>query len=413
MSILDNENLSKGSLDYLSSTSIEKRNRLGQYLTPRMISELAVKHLPMKLGDKVLDPAVGTGELLLAVKRANPSVSLYGWDVDVEVLGVARGNLGLKAKLINQDALWVTDKNNFFDVVIANPPYFEMPISTREREAYGEVISGRANIFALFFKKAIELVKDEGYLAFIVPPSMNNGGYFTSLREYIVKNSEIKFIKVINDSTLFLEAQTSVQIIILQKKINPKLNKRYVVDLKKITSSPVSRYLFTEVAGKIEESWTGKSSIYNLGYTVITGSLPWNQHKTSLYAEQSEGFLLVYYSKDIGSDGKITFNPNMDKRRFMDSTKKDPLEGQAILVNRIVGGVGVGALRAAMVKGKYYAENHVNVIIPRVETKQLVSLPKLHKALTSDPSIKGYLQAFTGNTQLSASELKYFIPIEI
>ena len=408
------DELSKASLAYLASTSLERRKELGQYMTPKAIRDIAIKHLPIKDGDKVLDPASGTGELLLAVKTANPKTELFGWDIDSKILKVARKNLGKESKIACQDALSAKGYEDFFDIVIANPPYFEFTPDAKQRESYREVISGRANIYALFFKKALEVVKENGYLAFIVPPSMNNGGYFDSLREYLMKNTEIKFMKVISDPSLFLGAQTSVQILILQKKSKPKFSQKYVIDLKELTGSPVSRFLFTEDTKKFKENWLGAESIYNLGYDVITGPLSWNQYRANLSSKKrNKDYIPVYYSKDIGSDGKIAFNATMDARRYMDSKAKTPLSGDAILVNRIVGGVGTGSLRVSMVSGEYFAENHVNVIVPRQGVKQRISLKGLHKELVSNKEISLYLQAFTGNTQLSASELKYFIPIKI
>lgn len=405
--------LTENSVEYITNTPIEKRKQLGQYMTPKSIRDIAIANLPLKDGDKVLDPAVGTGELLLSAKSANPNVKLYGWDIDEEILKTAKKNLGKDAVLECKNGLWVNDKNGFFDAAIVNPPYFELKPTKEEKEAFGDIIKGRANIYAFFIKKVIELLKDDGYVAFIVPPSMNNGSYFDALRTYITKHTEIKFVKVVTDSSLFIEAQTSVQIIVLQKKKKPVINNSYILDLKKTTSSPIERYIFSEDAKAISALWKGKTSIYNLGYDVLTGPLVWNLFPNSLSDKKvNDKYLPVYYSKDISSDGKVSYNSSMDKRRYMDSTKKPCLKGEAIIVNRIVGGVGLGNIRAAMVSGDYYAENHVNLIVPRSDATQLISLKDLHKKITEDNSIAGYLQIFTGNTQLSASELKYFIPIK-
>ena len=44
-----------------------------------------------------------------------------------------------------------------FDLVIGNPPYFQVRVTSELKERFGEVISGRANIFALFFQVGLEL----------------------------------------------------------------------------------------------------------------------------------------------------------------------------------------------------------------------------------------------------------------
>lgn len=382
-------------------------------MTPKSIRDIAIAHLPLQDGDKVLDPAVGTGELLISAIKKNPNVKLYGWDIDNEILKTARKNLGEGAILECQNGLWVTDKDGYFDAAIVNPPYFELKPSSQEKVAFGDIIKGRANIYAFFIKKVIDLIKEDGYAAFIIPPSMNNGSYFEALRKYIMKHAEIKHISVITDSSLFIEAQTSVQIIVFQKKAKPVINPKHILDLKKVTGSPEEKCLFTEDAKKIASFWKDKTSIYNLGYDVITGPLVWNVVTEHLSETQkTNDFIKVYYSKDINSSGGVTLNSSMDKRRYMDKTKKNCLTGEAIIVNRIVGGVGLGNIRAALVSGEYFAENHVNVIVPRKGVKQLISLKDLHAKLISDSKISEYLQAFTGNTQLSATELKHYIPIK-
>lgn len=405
--------LTDSSLGYIRSATLEKRKKLGQYMTPKSIRDIALAHLPLKNGDKVLDPAVGTGELLLAAKAKNMNMSLYGWDIDEEILKTARTNLGSKAKLELVDGLSVSNRNNFFDAVIANPPYFELKLSEELKSRYADVVSGRANIYALFIKQVIEVTKEDGYIALIVPPSMNNGEYFNSLREFILSHTEVKFLKVITDPSLFIEAQTSTQVIILQKKKNPKWNNKYILDLQALTHSPKQRILLTEDALATKRYWEGCESIYSLGYEVITGTLTWNKYRSVLSEKQKIDSLPVYYSKDIGKDGKIHFSESQSAKRYLKRSEHSPLNGKAIIVNRIVGGVGSGSIRAALVEGEYFAENHVNVIAPRSNAKQTITLKALHRALTQDPSISDYLKIFTGNTQLSASELKYFIPIKL
>lgn len=404
--------LTNPSLDYINATPLSKRKNLGQYMTPKLIRNIAIAHLPLKDGDKVLDPAVGTGELLLCARNKNKNIKIYGWDVDKEILKVARANLGAKANLQSIDGLLVNDMNNFFDVVIANPPYFEMKPSQTIKNKYASVIGGRANIYALFIKQIIDVTKENGYIALIVPPSMNNGEYFNKLREFILENTEIKFLKVITDPSLFIEAQTSIQVLILQKKKNPKPNGKYTIDFEALTGSPKKRIILTGDALMTKKHWLESKSIHALGYDVITGSLTWNKYRKALSGKQKSNYLPIYYSKDIGKDGKIHFNENLASKRYLKGSEANALSGKAIIVNRIVGGVGVGSIRAALVEGEYFAENHVNVIIPRKDVKQEITLKELHHILTRDETLPDYLRAFTGNTQLSASELKYFIPIK-
>ena len=59
------------------------------------------------------------------------------------------------------------------------------------------MLNGRTNIFNLFIKLGLDLVKENGYVAYVVPPSMNNGAYFNKLREYIIKHSNIESLSIL------------------------------------------------------------------------------------------------------------------------------------------------------------------------------------------------------------------------
>jgi len=91
-----------------------------------------------------------------------------------------------------------------------------------------------------------------------------------------------------------------------------------------------------------------------------------------------------------------------------------PLVGPAIVVNRITGSVGSGSLRCALIPEgmEYVAENHVNVIIPRQGADQLATLDEVLNALRS-PNINERVRLLTGNTQISATELTHWIPLDV
>ena len=53
-----------------------------------------------------------------------------------------------------------------FNIIIGNPPYFVMKKSNVESK-YNSYFSGRPNIFVLFIIKSLELLENNGILAFV------------------------------------------------------------------------------------------------------------------------------------------------------------------------------------------------------------------------------------------------------
>lgn len=390
----------QSSLDYTSNTPLEHRKKNGQYMTPRAVSSLLLDRLPIKDGDRVLDPAVGTGELLYAAAQRVPGATYEGWDIDPTILEYTTPAENMT--FLQRDALGI-EASPEYDVIIANPPYFEFKLNAEQKRKFLPVIGGRVNIFTLFFYQSLNLLKEGGYLGFIVPPSMDNGAYFKNLRRWLLANAELKDLYVISKSDHFIDAQTAAQIIVFQKKSGPKDHKYVFTSTD--NSTKVDNPIFTTDVDYLTTAWQGKKSLWDLGYAVTTGSVAWNFFKDRFLAD---GVPLIY-SKDISLGGTIVMNPRLTDRHYLPDGIPGKVSGPAIVVNRITGAVGKGVLRAAIYDaGEFYGENHVNVITLRPNVPQEISLKELFVRVTAVDPI--YLGLLTGNTQISAKELAHHIP---
>jgi len=402
------DQLSPESINYLEKRPKAERSPLGQFITPKSLRDHLAQQIIFHPGMKVLDPGVGTGEFLKTCYEIEPELILEGWDIDAQVLKVAK-KLVPSATLKNLSALdqkW----DESFDVVIGNPPYYEIRnLDPQIRERYRKVISGRPNIFSLFFALGFGALRPGGTLAYVVPPSMNNGAFFSSLRRYILDTGSIEFLKVYTDSSLFIDAQTAVQIIVMRKG---EKSKKYVVDLGTLARTPEKRIIFSEDSKSFKKEFENRFTLWNLGYEAITGTVVWNKHKAQLRNRKEKGAIPLLWAHNISDALEVQLDDQHPKKpQYIISN--DSMKGPAILVNRITGSVGSGSLRCALVprEYKYVGENHVNIIRPRPEAKQLVSLDEL-LLLLRGPSINRRIQKLTGNTQVSCVELTHFLPVD-
>ncbi len=142
--------------------------------------------------------------------------------------------------------------SNYFDVVIGNPPYFL--ISQEERSgSRGKQFhttfhpinlikeyqlhykswpkdNQDPNIFYLFIERGIQLLRNQGYLAFIVPDILISGNTTENLRKAILETCCIKKLILI-DGQVFEEKGISNIIIVLQRCNEKKIRAENKVEV--------------------------------------------------------------------------------------------------------------------------------------------------------------------------------------
>ena len=404
--VISDSELSATTLRWLAETPIGHRKSLGQYMTPRLLRERLLDQCQLFPGMRVLDPGVGTGEFLKSIAQREPKAKLFGWDVDPAILDAARRNVP-SAKLYEHSAL---DKyeGEPFDLVIGNPPFFQFKASVDVRNRFASVISGRVNIFALFVQTGLEVLKHGGQLAYVIPPSMNNGAYFNRLREYIIQNSSIEFLEIYYDQKLFDNAQTPVQLLLLDKRKNKrkKYNDRHIFTRE---NAKFGRTIFSKNTEELEAIYHDRDTLFDLGYEAITGTIVWNNHREELRREVNNGEVPLIWAHNIQDTLRLQ---SEHKRPQYIQTDKPKLTGPAIVSNRIVGAVGSGKLRCCLIPHgrEFVAENHVNVIRQHGEFDPTISWSQILTRLQS-PDIPHKIRLLTGNTQISATELTYLLPL--
>lgn len=106
----------------------------GEFYTPREVAILLAKLVGAKKGDRIYDPACGSGSLLLQVANETHSTdyALYGQEVNGSTWALAKMNMFLHGAdnanitwgdTINSPKLIEKDNLMKFDVVVANPPF--------------------------------------------------------------------------------------------------------------------------------------------------------------------------------------------------------------------------------------------------------------------------------------------------
>ncbi len=208
----------------------------GEFYTPRAITQLMTLKTNPKLGDKVLDPAAGTGGFLTAAidhlreqevktlqEEAVLQKSITGWEYKPVAYVLGLTNLILHGMEVPdwhyQDSL-KTEYNSIgprqqVNVILANPPFgagiaegveSNFPQSFRCRES--------ADLFVILM---IQLLKPGGRAAIVLPDGCITGdGYKARIREKLLTDCNLHTIVRLPQST-FHPATVSTNLLFFEK----------------------------------------------------------------------------------------------------------------------------------------------------------------------------------------------------
>jgi hypothetical protein len=161
-----------------------------------------------------------------------------------------RGHADLTSKLTTWDPFshkmaswfdpeWMFGIKEGFDVVIANPPYIshvnykyeDKPILRSLYKTY----SGRADVYVVFYEKALKLARKHGTVAYITPNKFFRAGYGAKLRELFFREIQVVSVVDFGDTPIF-DATTYPAVLILKNDSPADYKFKY------IKSSEISKF---------------------------------------------------------------------------------------------------------------------------------------------------------------------------
>ena len=208
----------------------------GEYYTPRAITQLMTEMINPTLGERVLDPAAGTGGFLTAAidhissnqvhsldDESVLQASITGWELKPVsyVLGLTNLILhGLEVPDWHYIDSLKTEYNSIgpkqqVDVILANPP-FGASIADGVETNYPQSFRCRESA-DLFVVLMVQLLKKGGRCAIVLPDGCITGdGYKERIRERLITECNLHTIIRLPQSTFF-PATVSTNLLFFQK----------------------------------------------------------------------------------------------------------------------------------------------------------------------------------------------------
>jgi adenine-specific DNA-methyltransferase len=332
-------------------------------------------------------------------------------------------------------------QSNVFDVVICNPPYRKLNSEEiyKYKFEHADVIAGQSNLYGLFMKRCIQLLKEDGLVGLVTPTSFVSGLHFKKLRKYLLSNSELLQIDFIQErSGIFIGVEQGAVATVFQKKLlqksTQKLTGSVVSNLYKGRIQTISTvYLDSEspvwmIPRKISDldlvrhATKCRSTISDYGYVIRIGNFVAYRDTRTTYTKESLpknglGIYPLIWAADINANRVLRHGQDGAKRGDVLYVKNDPSNlflgveaTPSIAIQRVTSPDQKRRLIAAPVPrllinkwGGVIGENHVVFLVPAVP-KPILNTAQMVKLISSS-SVDILYRCMSGAVNISAHEL--------
>ncbi|MDP2087946.1 MAG: N-6 DNA methylase [Flavobacteriaceae bacterium] len=257
ISLLSSSQDAKG-LAFQKFLSHHEKDGRGQFFTPEPVIDFCVEMMQPKPTEKIIDPACGSGGFLMSalkyLQKNNTdlntkkivSKNLFGLDINKSIARIAKMKLLLEANgktnvlctnsLEDLDSLKLTlSHTDGFDLILANPPFGAKITNTSTLSKFDlgykwsnynneyhktKSVYPNQNAEILFIERCLQLLKEGGRMAIVLPngnfenPSLEYLRYYIKLKAKILaivnlpQETFIPFGTGVKTSLLFLEKET-------------------------------------------------------------------------------------------------------------------------------------------------------------------------------------------------------------
>lgn len=383
---------------------IDKKNQ-GIYFTPSNTIDRILNFLEPYFNNfqNILEPSCGSCQFILKLKEKIPNSNIIGIELNKIIYDSIKQYENKNIKLENKDFL-LFNKNNKYDLIIGNPPFFVIKKNLVEKE-YLKYFDGRPNIFILFIIKSLKQLNKNGILSFILPKNFLNCVYYDKTRKFINENYRILDIIYCNDN--YIETQQDTINIFIQNK-KPK-NKKFYFNTNNFTIFGSENNIL-----QLKNLYKKSTTLSNLGFKVSVGNIVWNQHKHNL-TNDSNNTLLIYNSNIKNNKLTIINYKNKQKKNFI---KLKGYSEPLLVINR---GYGKGSytFNYCLINEndniEYLIENHLICIkyLKNINKDNLINLYKKIINSFNNEKTKEFIKLYFNNNAINTNELCNIFPIYI
>ncbi|OGH67355.1 MAG: type I restriction-modification system subunit M [Candidatus Magasanikbacteria bacterium RIFCSPHIGHO2_02_FULL_41_13] len=282
--------------------------KAGEFFTVTSVASLLARLAQPKDGDRICDPCVGSGNLLLLAgeeveKQGSRNYMLYGQESTGSTYQLARMNMFLHGKdgarlewgdTLNNPALVENDKLMKFDVVVANPPFSlaKWGAENAEGDKYKRFFRGippKDKGDYAFISHMVETAKPKtGRVAVIVPHGvLFRGGVEGRIRQALLEENIIDAVIGL-PAGLFQTTGIPVAMLIIDRSREvggANENKKDILFIeasKEFTSAKAHNILEKKHADKVYETYANRKEIEKFSRLVQPEEIKENEYNLNI-----------------------------------------------------------------------------------------------------------------------------------
>lgn len=299
--------------EYLIKQFADQTNKkAGEFYTPRSVVSLMAEILDPKEGDRVYDPACGTGGMLLEaihhVEQAGKdkrTVKLFGQERNLTTESIARMNMFLhdiedfkivRGDTLRDPAFFDGDELAVFNCVVANPPFSLKKWGSKKWEAdpfgrnkYGTPTDSNGD-FAWIQHMIASMDPITGRMAVVLPHGvLFRKGIEGKIREAILKDDLLEAVIGLGANIFYGTSLAACLLIFKKQKSKDRLGKVLFIDASdQVREGRAQNYLEKEHVKQIFEWYSKFEDVDNYVHVADKVELKENDYNLNipLYIEK-------------------------------------------------------------------------------------------------------------------------------
>ena len=408
---------------YATLIPTDRRKRLGAYFTPPHLVDHLVSRLVScgmdPVAHRLRDPAAGGAAFLVPLARIKVSawkrqglsdheivrrlrIHLVGREIDPDLAAIANALLRrmlacefqlapksvarLKLVKVGDSLDSKFSSRDDIDHEVGNPPFLRLAGSDKRlsRSIFGEIASGRVNLYALFVRRALAEVPIGGLVGYVIPASFLGGPEFESFRRRVLQLAEVLVLDLIEKrSDVFLDATQDACFVILRRRAEVWAEPPASVAASGVFSRN-GKFICNNVA-HIDANgapWqlpgvepVCSSTLKDWGYRAKVGYIVANRQPTRLHKRAAKSRYPLIWAKAITPEGTFDFERGATFKGYgwADAPPDAPyvVRTPCVAVQRTSSRgqkrrLNAASISKAFVKkhGGIIAENHVILLVP-------------------------------------------------